>query len=146
MLEEAVELVEIAVGDGQELGGVGAAGIGAADRAQLHLELVPEALHPTGRRDQVAALELAGQEVGVAERARLDRARAVAQLDGQVGGAALGGQAVLARAGEHPLDLLAGAQLGDRRPLLRESGHAPNRDRRIGRGRPARAAVARRLR
>jgi hypothetical protein len=28
---------------------------------------------------EVAALELAGQEVGVAERARLDRARAVAQ-------------------------------------------------------------------
>src|SRR5918992_1508855 len=76
MLEKPVELVEIAICDGQELGGGGGSGNGAAGRAELHLELVPEALDPTGHPDQIAALELTGQEVGVAERARLDRARA----------------------------------------------------------------------
>src|SRR5688500_17943101 len=91
-LQKAVELVEIETRDGQELGGVGAGGSGAADRAMLHLELVPEALDPTGHPVQIAALELTGQEVGVAERARVERARAVAQLDGEVGGAALGGE------------------------------------------------------
>ena len=116
VLEEAVELVEVAVGGRQERGRVGR--LGAPDRAQLDLQLVAEALDPPGDRDQVAALELAGQEVGLAEGARLDRAGAVAQLDGQVGAAAAGRQAVLARAREDPLDLGPSAQLGDRVRLL----------------------------
>src|SRR5919106_674235 len=132
VLEEAVELVEIAVRDGQELGGVGGAGIGAPDRAELDLELVAEALDAPRRPDQVTALELAGEEVGVAEGACGDRARPVAKLDGEVGSAAPCGEAVLARAGEHPLDLVAGAQLGDLSPLPCESGHALNRDRELG--------------
>ena len=116
MLEEAVELVEIAVGGRQEARRVDA--LGAADRTQLDLELVAEAIHPAGDGDQVPAVELTRQEIGVPERARLDRAGAVAQLDGEVGTAAAGGQPVLARAREHALDLAPSAQLGDRDRLL----------------------------
>ena len=63
---------------------------------------------------EVAALELAREEVRVAERAARDRARAIAQLDGEVRRPVLGREAILAGAGEHPLDLAAGPQLGDR--------------------------------
>jgi hypothetical protein len=42
VLQEAVELVEVAEGDGQEGRGVGV--VGAGDRAQLELQLVAEAL------------------------------------------------------------------------------------------------------
>ena len=43
VLEEAVELVQVAIGDGEERRGVGA--LGALDRADLDLQLVAEALH-----------------------------------------------------------------------------------------------------
>ena len=66
VLEEAVELVEVAVGGRQELCRVRAV-LGAPDRLQLDLELVPEALDPAAHGHQVAALELAGEEVRVAE-------------------------------------------------------------------------------
>ena len=84
VLEEAVELVEVAEGDGQERGRVGLAGVGAGDRPQLGLELVAEALHPAGHADEVAALEAAGQDVGVPEDPRRQRARPVAQLEREV--------------------------------------------------------------
>src|SRR4029453_12400604 len=96
----------------------------AADRTQLDLKLVAEPLDPAGDRDQVAPLELPGQEVGLAERARLDRAGAVAQLDGEVRATAAGGQPVLARAGEDALDFAPSAQLGDRDGLL-DGRHCP---------------------
>ena len=51
-----------------------------------------------------------GEQVGVAERARLDRAAAVAQLERQVRQPGARLQAVLARAGEDAVDLVAGAQ------------------------------------
>ena len=124
VLEEAVELVEVAVGDGQERGGVGRAVGRPSDRAQVDLQLVAEALDAAGDADEVAALEAPGEDVGVAERAALDRARAIAQLDGEIRRAAARQQPVLARAREDPLDLLAGAQRGD--------GHAGKVARRIG--------------
>jgi hypothetical protein len=116
MLEEAVQLVEVAVGGRQERGRVRR--LGAPDRLQLDLELVPEALDAPADRDEVAALELAREEVGVPEGARLDRTGAVAQLDREVGAAAARGQAVLARAGEDALDLGPSPQLGDRDRLI----------------------------
>jgi hypothetical protein len=76
VLEEAVELLQVAVGGGQERRRVGR--LGAPDRVELDLELVAEALDPPGDLHQVPALELAGEEVGVAEGARLDGAAAVA--------------------------------------------------------------------
>ena len=84
VLEEAVELVEVAEGDGQERGRVGLAGVGAGDRAQLGLELVAEALDPAGHPDEVAAVEAAGQDVGVPEDPRRQRAGPVAQLEREV--------------------------------------------------------------
>ena len=111
VLEEAVELVEVAVGDGQEGRRVGS--LGARDLAQLELQLVAEPLHAPAHAHEIAALEAAGEQVGVAERARLDRAAAVAQLEREIGHAGARLQAVLARAGEHRVDLVAGAQAGD---------------------------------
>ncbi len=62
---------------------VGSAGLalGARDRAQLDLQLVAEALHAPAHAYELAALEAPGEQVGVAEGARDDRAGAVAQLD-----------------------------------------------------------------
>ncbi len=113
VLEEAVELVEVAVGDGQERRRIDAAGGRAADRAQLDLQLVAEALDAAGDVDDVAAVEAPRDHVGVAEHAALDRARAIAQLDREVRRAAARHQAVLAGAREDPVDLLAGAQRRD---------------------------------
>ena len=112
VLEEAVELVEVAVGDGQERRRVGR--LGARDLAHLDLQLVAEPLHAPAHAHEVAALEAPGEHVGVAERARLDRAAAVAQLERQVRqpGACL--QPVLARAGEDAVDLVAGSEGRDR--------------------------------
>ena len=63
---------------------------------------------------EIPALEAAGQRVGVAEHAGRDAAAAVAQLERQIRRAAPGRQAVLARAGEHPSDLVARPQGADR--------------------------------
>ena len=96
VLEEAVQLVEVAVRHGQELRRIGVAGVGAAHRAELGLELVPEALDPARHLHQVALLELPGDEVGVAEDAGRQRAGAIAQLEREVGRARAGGQPILA--------------------------------------------------
>ena len=113
VLEEAVELVEVAVGDGQECGRIGLALGGAIDRAQVDLQLVAKALDATGDAHEVTALEAPGQHIGVPKRAPLNRPRAVAQLDREVRRAGTRQQAVLARAREDTLDLLPGAQRGD---------------------------------
>ena len=114
MLEKPVELLDVAVGDRQELGGVGRVLLGTPDRGELDLQLVAKALDTAADAYEVAALELAGKEVGVSERAARDRAGAVAQLDRQVGAAVALGQPILARAREHALDLTPGTQLGHR--------------------------------
>src|SRR5918992_2825807 len=112
MLEEAVELVEVAVGGWKERRGV--AGIRATDRAQRHLELVTEALHSSAHRDQIAALELTRQEIRVAEGACRNRSAAISQLDRQVGAPALGRQPVLACAGEYTFHLVTDSKVRDR--------------------------------
>ena len=119
VLEEAFELVEVAVGGGQEARrvGIGLLVARAGNRAQLDLELVAEALNPPAHAHELAALEAPGEHVGVAEGARDDRARAVAQLDGQVWRAGAGDLALLARAREHRVDVLVETQRGDRRRL-----------------------------
>src|SRR5215210_6151840 len=125
VLEEAVELLHVAVGHRQELGRIARLLARTPDRLQRHLKLVAKALDTPAHAHEVAALELPGEEVGVPERAAGDRARAVAQFDRQIGRSVLGRQAILARAREDPLDLAACSQLSD--------GHAVNRDRGIGR-------------
>jgi hypothetical protein len=94
VLEEAVELVQVAIGDREKMGRVHAVEAGAADRPQLDLELVAEALDAAPHGHQVAALELASEEVGLAKDARGDGAGAVAQLERQVGRAGPGGHPV----------------------------------------------------
>ena len=108
VLEEPVELVEVAVGDRQERRGVGA--LGALDRAHVDLQLVAEALDPALHAHEVAAVEAPAEQVGVAEHARRQRARAVAQLQRQVRRARARRQAVLAGARVDAGDLVAGAQ------------------------------------
>ena len=113
VLEEAVELVDVAVGDREERRRVG---LGRAlDRPHLDLQLVAEALDAALDAHEVAAVEPAAEQVGVAEHARRQGGRAVAQLQREVGRAGPRGQAVLARAGVDAGDLVAGperAELG----------------------------------
>ena len=117
VLEEAVELVEVAVGDGQE--GRRIRLLGPCDRPHLELQLVAEALDAPGDAHEVAALEAPREHVRVAERARVDRARAVAQLEREIRRAGACRQPVLARAGEDRVDGVAGAQAGDRDAVRR---------------------------
>ena len=108
VLEEAVELVEVAVGDGQELRGVG--GLGALDLVHLDLQLVAEALHAPAHAHELAAVEAPGEHVGVLERAAGERAGAVAQLEREVRRARPREQPVLARARVDAGDLVARPQ------------------------------------
>ena len=96
MLEEALQLVEVAVGGGQEAGRIRLGSLGAGDRAQGDLQLIAEALDAALHAHEVPALEAPGEQIGVAEGAREDRAGAVAQLDGQIGGAGARELALLA--------------------------------------------------
>src|ERR1019366_2252334 len=128
MLEEAFELVAVAVGRRQEPARVAdLGGIDARDRADLDLELLPEARHAALHLHDVPALEAPREHIGVAKGAREDRAGAVTQLDRQIWGAGTGDLALLARAGEYPRDLLVEAQRGHRLGVLgqrlRGGGH-----------------------
>src|SRR4029079_1316671 len=97
VLEEAVELVEVAVGDRQERRGVGA--VRTLDPPHSELELVAEALALALDADEVAAVEAAAEQIGVAEHARGQRARAVAQLEREGRRAGARGPPALSRAG-----------------------------------------------
>ena len=80
VLEEAVELLEVAVGHGQEVGGVGA--LGAPDRAQLDLQLVAEALDPARHLAPGRRARTGRARKSASRNARAGMApRAVAQLD-----------------------------------------------------------------
>ena len=114
MLEKALQLVHVPVGHGQELRGIRAVCLRAPYRLQVHLELVAKALHPALHGHQITALELAGEEVRVAEGAPGNCPRAIAQLHRQVGAPVARREPVLARAGVHAVDLAPGSQLGDR--------------------------------
>ena len=108
VLEEAVELVEVAVGDGEELGRVRA--LRPRDVHDLDLQLVAEALHAPAHAHELAAVEAPGQHVGVLERAAGQRAGAVAELEREVRRAGPREQPVLARARVDAGDLVARPQ------------------------------------
>ncbi len=72
-------------------------------------QLVSEPIDPSGDADQIAPLEPARQPIGIAECPRRDRARAVTQLERQVGEPVSRHQPILARAREDAPHLLAGA-------------------------------------
>ena len=121
VLEEAFELVEVAVGDRQEARRVGLGALGA--RRSLRSSTC-SSLAEALRRARARARARPARSARRAGRRRGTRARAiapaaVAQLDRQVGRAGARDQALLARAGEHAVDLLAGAQRGDGLSLAR---------------------------
>jgi hypothetical protein len=128
VLQEAVELVEVAEGNGEEGRRIGV--LGPGDGADLELQLVAETLDAPGDAHEVALLEAPGVQVGVAEDARGDGAGAVAQLEREVGRPGAGGQAILARAREDAVDLVAGTHRRDRDGRCRNGvelcgGHEP---------------------
>src|SRR5205807_4158733 len=96
-------------------------GLDARDRAHVDHQLVAEALDPTRDAHDVAALEAPRKQIGVAERARRDGARAVAQLERQIRRPGPRDEAVLARAGEDAGHVLALTQSGYRG----DGGHQP---------------------
>ena len=108
VLEEAVELVDVAVGDGQELGGIRL--LGARDLVHLDLQLVAEPFHAPAHAHELAAVEAPGEHVGVLERAPGQRTGAIAQLEREVGRAGPREQPVLARARVDTGDLVARPQ------------------------------------
>src|SRR5436305_15273070 len=73
VLQEAVELVEVPEGDGEELGGIGGAILHPGDGRELGVQLVAEALDAAGDLDEIAAFEAAAEVVRVAEDPRRDR-------------------------------------------------------------------------
>ena len=114
-VEEAVELVEVAVGDGQERRRVGRPGVDADEARQLDLQLAAEARDAPGGADEVAALEAPGEQVGVAEQARRAARRCGrAARRARYGDPGARHQPVLARAGEDAVERVAVAQRRDR--------------------------------
>ena len=113
MLQKAFELVEITVGDRQKEGGIRLGALRASDRANVDLELLAKALDASAHLHQLAPLEAPGEHVGFTEGTSQDRPGVVAQPDRQIRRAGPGDVAFLARAREHPVDLLLAAQRGD---------------------------------
>lgn len=114
MLEEAVQLVKIAVRDGQErldrhLIARGAVVLGAADVADLYDEVVAEPLHAADHRDQIATLEAPRQHVRIPEGARLQSAGAVPQLQREICAPSARLQPILAHARVDTANLIARA-------------------------------------
>src|SRR5207244_12429608 len=102
VLEEAFQLVEIAVCHRQETSRVGVPLGRAGDRLQRDLQLRAKTLDASSYAHQLAALEAAGEQVGVAEGASRDRACAVGPPDRPVWAAVAGAPAVRAPAWVSP--------------------------------------------
>jgi hypothetical protein len=81
VLEEAVQLLEIAVGDRQELRRVGVTRLGLPDGPDLELKLVAKALDAPCNPHQVATVELPCKEVRVPEHACRERSGPVPELE-----------------------------------------------------------------
>jgi len=102
VLEKAVELVEVAIGDRQEAGRVETGAGRSLDPFELDLKRIAEASDASGDRDQLAGVEAPTVEIRIAEDSRRQRPAAIAELERQIGRPAARQQSLLARAGEHP--------------------------------------------
>ena len=125
VLEEALQLVQRAVGGGQELHRVV---LGALERAyvlELGDQLATEALHPAARQHRVATLEAKADPVSLPEHPRGEGARRIAEPERQVDGAAARREALLSHHREAPLEPLAGAKLRDLRTDRCDGGLHP---------------------
>ena len=115
-LEEAVELVGIALQRGRQRLRVGV--LGRLERPYLHLQPVAEALDSPEHPDCVALVEAAVEELDIAPDARLDATARIGELEGEEGSARASATTLLARDREHALDHPVLLELGDR-------GHGP---------------------
>ena len=115
VLEEALELLDRAIGGRQELRRVVRAGLQALDIVELGDHLAAKALDPAANADRVAAFEAQPDPVGLAEHPGRERAGGVAELERQVGAAVARRQAVLPQAAVAALESPSRAQVGDRR-------------------------------
>ena len=113
VLEEALELLGVAVRGGQEVRRVELSRLDGLDFLDLGHQLPAEALHPAGDANRVTTLEAPREAIDLPECPRRDRSCPVAQLHREVDRAVPGGEAVLADAGVDPAEALAGPQLGD---------------------------------
>ena len=98
VLQEALELLDRAIGGGQELRRVEGPRLQALDVVELGDHLAAKALESPAHADRVAALEAQPDAVGLAEHPGGQRAGGVAQLHRQVRAAVLRGQPVLPQA------------------------------------------------
>ena len=116
VLEEARQLLVVAVRARQVGGRVNRLRVESADVVDLGHQLAAEALDPARHPDRVAPLEARGEPIDVAEGARGDRAGPVPQLQREIGGAVARREPVLAHAGVVAPKALPGPKLGDGRP------------------------------
>ncbi len=114
VLEEALELLDRAIGSGQELPRVERPGLEPAHVVELGRQLAPEALELAPGVHRVAAFEAQPDPIGLPEHASRKRAGSVAELQRQVGAPVARRQSILANARVAALEPLPGTQLGDR--------------------------------
>ena len=131
-LEEAVELVGIALQRGRQRLRVGV--LGRLERPYLHLQPVAEALDSPEHPDCVALVEAAVEELDIAPDARLDATARIGELEGEEGSARASATTLLARDREHALDHPVLLELGDR-------GHGPESKNSLRKDRPRRDAA-----
>ncbi len=112
-LEEAVELVRIALERRREIRGIHLRR--SLQRAHLHLQPVSVPLNLPEHPDRVAVVEPAVQELHVLPDARLDAACRVDEVEREVGRARSRTQPTFARRGEHALDDAVLDELRNRR-------------------------------
>jgi hypothetical protein len=109
VLEESAE-VRVMPGSGARGAPPGRPQIGVGEQG-VELEVVAKATDPADHADEVAGVEAAGREVGVAEDATGDRAGPVAELDRGIRTSVAGEEPLLARAGEHAVDGVSVARM-----------------------------------
>ena len=110
-LEEAVQLVEVAARRRHERRRIL---VGGLERPHLELEAVAKPLHPPEHAHGVALGEPLVEELDVAPDPGLDAPARIDELEGEIGAAAAGAQAPLARDGEEPVDDPVLGELRDR--------------------------------
>jgi hypothetical protein len=114
VLEKALQLLHGAVCGRQELGRLVLVAFQSPHVVELGLKVAAKSLRAPADPNRVSRLKPGPHPIDLTKHPRRDRARAVAQLQSQIGRAVARGEPVLPHAREAPLEALPGAQLGDR--------------------------------